>query len=113
MPPVQSEGVETPKESLQDPSFDTKSYHHVLIASCDTRETYPNYGDLMDSFINAVRVQERAPSYLVFLPTESGPRCDYMVTTAKMVLARRGVRHFFVFYFNERLYAMLTSFFFV
>ena len=91
MSPPRSEKEEVSKEELLGTFSDTKSYHHVLIASCDTRETYPNYTDLMNNFIQAVREQERAPSYLVFLPTEEGSKCDMLMSMAREVLAPKGV----------------------
>ena len=91
MPPHQGAVAESTIGIPPTSPGDERSYYHVVIASCDTREAYPNYCSHFMTFVEALENQERHPTHVVLLTTEKGPKCDDMVTITKQKLSVKGI----------------------
>ena len=69
MQPFPAEESESSKPEPTETCRDDRSYHHVIIASCDTRDGLPDNFNVVEAMVSGFLYQKRAPSFIVLLPS--------------------------------------------
>ena len=92
MPPPQTTAAgSTTTAPPENPWCDTRSYHHIIIASLDTRDGIPEIAAVGEALIRGLIGQKRAPTYAVLIPSHGDSEYyNNLLAMARVQMALKG-----------------------